>query len=72
MSQSREDEITNLGEDIISSLHENGIDYDASFLLSLRKTLYAAGSRIVNRNHMLTERMSRVLVQSGRSDRKGL
>ena len=53
-------------------IHENGIDYDASFLLTLRKTLYAAGSRIVDRNHMLTERMSRVMAQSGRSDRKGL
>ena len=72
MLRNREDEITNLGEDIIRSLHENGIDYDASFLLSLRKTLYAAGSRIVDRNHMLTERISRVMAQSGRSDRKGL
>ncbi len=72
MSRSREDEITDLSEDIISALHENGIDYDASFLLTLRPTLYAAGSRIVDRNNMLTERMSRVMAQSGRSDRKGL
>ena len=72
MSASKDDELTDLSEDIISSLHDNGIEYDTSFLLSLRSTLYQAGARIVDRNHMLTDRMSRVMSQSGRSDRKGL
>ena len=58
--------------DILDQIEEEKIDYDASFLLSLRKTLFEAGSRIVDKNDILTERMSKVIAQSERSDRRGI
>ncbi|MDD7271597.1 MAG: DUF3375 family protein, partial [Spirochaetales bacterium] len=47
MSANREDEISALSEEIISTIIENNIDYDASFLLNLRSSLFNAGNRIV-------------------------
>ncbi|MDD7271682.1 MAG: DUF3375 family protein, partial [Spirochaetales bacterium] len=72
MSANREDEISALSEEIISTIIENNIDYDASFLLNLRSSLFNAGNRIVEKNHILTDRMSRVMAQTNRADRKGL
>ncbi len=72
MSANREDEISALSEEIISTIIENNIDYDVSFLLNLRSSLFNAGNRIVEKNHILTDRMSRVMAQTNRADRKGL
>lgn len=72
ISTNSEDEITALSEEIISTIIENNIDYDASFLLNLRSSLFAAGNRVVEKNHILTDRMNRVMAQTNRTDRKGL
>jgi hypothetical protein len=66
-----DDRITELCGEIESLLKEQNIDYDDSFLLSLRKTFYSAGKRIVDKNSILTERMSRVMAQKTRSERRG-
>ena len=71
MMRYSDDRITELCEEIESMLKKNDIEYDDSFLLSLRKTFYAAGKRIVDKNSILAERMSRVMAQKTRSERKG-
>ena len=72
ISTNRVDELSTLSEGILDQIEEEKIDYDASFLLSLRKTLFEAGSRIIDKNDILTERMSKVIAQSERSDRRGI
>ncbi len=66
-----DDRITELCGEIESLLKLQNIEYDDSFLLSLRKTFYSAGKRIVDKNSILTERMSRVMAQRTRSERRG-
>ena len=66
-----DDRITELCEEIESLLKDADIEYDDSFLLSLRKTFYSSGKRIVDKNSILTERMSRVMAQKTRNERKG-
>ncbi len=66
-----DDRITELCAEIESMLKERNIDYDDTFLLSLRRTFYSAGKRIVDKNSILTERMSRVMAQKTRAERRG-
>ena len=66
-----DDRITELCEEIEAMLEQQNIEYDDSFLLSLRQTFYSAGKRIVDKNSILTERMSRVMAQKTRSERRG-
>ena len=72
ISRNREDELSTLSDGIFQHIEEEKIDYDASFLLSIRPMLFNAGSRIVDKNHILTERMSKVMAQNERSDRRGI
>lgn len=72
ISIDRDDEVSSLSEGILNQLEEDEIKYDASFLKSLRKTLFEAGSRIINKNDILTERMSKMISLSDRPDRRGM
>lgn len=71
MKSYSDDRITELCSEIEAMLKEMDIEYDDTFLLSLRRTFYAAGKRIVDKNSILTERMSRVMAQKTRNERRG-
>ncbi len=72
MMRYNEDRISELCEEIEHLLKMSDIEYDDSFLMSLRRTFYSAGKRIVEKNSVLTERMSRVMAQKTRAERRGL
>ncbi len=71
MMRYSDDRITELCREIELLLKKDDIEYDDSFLMSLRKTFYTAGKRIVDKNSILAERMSRVMAQKTRNERKG-
>ena len=71
MISHREDQISEFCEEIEELLQREQIEYDDSFLCSLRKIFFDAGKKIVDKNSILTERMRRVMEQKSRSDRKG-
>ena len=71
MISHREDQISDFCEEIEELLQREQIEYDDSFLLSLRKVFFNAGKKIVDKNNILTERMRRVMEQKSRSDHKG-
>ncbi len=71
MMRYSDDRITELCREIEMLLKKEDIEYDDSFLISLRKTFYTAGKRIVDKNSILAERMSRVMAQRTISERKG-
>lgn len=72
MINHREDQISDFCAEIEEILQREKIDYDDTFLLSLRKVFFDAGKKIVDKNSILTERMRRVMEQKSRSDHKGL
>ena len=72
MNNHRDDEISRLVTSIISSIEDGKKNYDVSFLTSLRHLLFESGKKIIDKNTILTKRMSRVMAQSTRSDRAGL
>ncbi len=72
MMRNQEDQITRLTDEIEENLKREEIDYDDSFLRSLRSLFYDAGKRVVKKNSILTERMSKVMATKSKSERKGL
>ena len=71
MLNNRNDQISEFCNEIEDLLQREQIEYDDSFLLSLRKVFFNAGKKIVDKNSILTERMRRVMEQKSRSDRRG-
>ena len=71
MLNNRNDQISEFCNEIEDLLQREQIEYDDSFLLSLRKVFFNAGKKIVDKNSVLTERMRRVMEQKSRSDRRG-
>lgn len=74
MRDNKDDRISSLAESIKGYLDDNEdkIEYDTSFLMALRKILFEAGKKIVDRNSTLTQKMSRVMASTTKADRKGL
>lgn len=72
MMRNQDDQITRLTDEIEENLKREEIDYDDSFLRSLRSLFYNAGRRVVKKNSILTERMSKVMATKSKSERKGL
>lgn len=72
MMRNEDDQISKLTEEIEQNLIRENINYDDSFLRSIRSLFYNAGKRVVAKNSILTERMSKVLASKSRSERKGI
>lgn len=71
MISHREDQISDFCEEIENLLKREKIEYDDSFLFSLRNLFFQAGKQIVEKNIILTERMRRVMEQKSQRDHKG-
>lgn len=71
MTSHREDQISVFCGEIEELLQREKIEYDNTFLVSLRKVFFDAGKKIVDKNNILTERMRRVMEQKSRRDHKG-
>jgi hypothetical protein len=69
ISQDRDDEINSLINQILNSIYSQDVVWNDTFLSNLKKYLYQAGRKVVEQNHILTDRINRVLSRSEVSER---
>lgn len=66
----RQDELTTLIEDVFMILEEKDISSPDPFIREIRTYLHQAGQQVINSNHRLTEKLSRILGEKFLLDRK--
>ena len=70
IAEYKQDELTTLIEDVFRILEEKEISNPDPFILEIRTYLHQAGQQVINSNHRLTEKLSRILGEKFLLDRK--
>ena len=70
IADNRQDELMGKIEYIYQLLRERDIDAPDNFLKKIKIYLHASGQKVINSNHLLADKLSRILVEKEMSDRR--
>ena len=70
ISGNKQDELMDLIFHTYTLLRERDIDYADNFLRKIKVYLHNAGQKVINSNHLLAEKLSRILSQQSLSDHR--
>lgn len=70
IADNRQDDLIQMIEYVYKLLHEKEIDAADNFLKKIKIFLHASGQKVINSNHLLADKLSRILVEKEMSDRR--
>ena len=70
IADNRQDDLIQMIEYVYKLLREKEIDAADNFLKKIKIYLHASGQKVINSNHLLADKLSRILVEKEMSDRR--